>query len=83
MDRRIVRSRKARRRAAWKWGERRTIVPSEQQRVLDRFEDSVKLKGKSRSEKAGAIILINNIVIVILASILIVLMFILQASLVS
>lgn len=81
MDRRIVRSRKARRRAARKWGVRRTIVSSEQQQALDRFRDSVKLKGKSRPEKAGTIILINNIVIAILASILLVFMFILQASL--
>lgn len=83
MDRKIVRSRKARRRAARKWGERRTIVPSEQQQVLDRFKDSVKLKGKSRSEKADAIGFISDIVIAILASTLIVLMFILQVSLVS
>ena len=83
MDRKIVRSRKARRRAARKWGARRTIVPSVQGRVLDRFRDSVKLKGKSRSEKAEAISFINDIVIAVLAGILIILMFILQASLVS
>lgn len=83
MDRKIVRSRKARRRAARKWGARRTIVPSVQGRVLVRFRDSVKLKGKSRSEKAEAISFINDIVIAVLAGIFIVLMFILQASLVS
>lgn len=83
MDRKIVRSRKARRRAARKWGARRTIVPSVQGRVLDRFRDSVKLKGKSRSEKAEAISFINDIVIAVLAGILIIFMFILQASLVS
>ncbi|MDT7511122.1 hypothetical protein [Bifidobacterium sp. H6bp9] len=51
--------------------------------MLDRFRDSVKLKGKSRSKKAEAISFINDIVIAVLAGILIVLMFILQASLVS
>lgn len=83
MDRKIVRSRKARRRAARKWGARRTIVLSVQGRVLDRFRGSVKLKGKSRSEKAEAISFINDIVIAVLAGIFIILMFILQASLVS
>lgn len=83
MDRKIVRSRKARRRAARKWGARRTIVPGVQGRVLDRFRDSVKLKRKSRSEKAEAISFINDIVITVLAGILIIFMFILQSSLVS
>ena len=43
----------------------------------------MKLKGKSLSEKAEAISFINDIVIAVLAGILIIFMFILQASLVS